>query len=138
LDLQGGLTSSKSRSHIFLRDSREGFIEGCGSGYGNIYLGLCATAVPGATPVWLEVNFMDESGNARTVPYGFFTGQSFQVGQGSLPARLPRYIIENMLYTGAGESATDTTYFYRITAIGFGSSDTSQVVLQTFYRKDGA
>jgi type IV pilus assembly protein PilX len=44
-----------------------------------------------------------------------------------------------MPYNKEGEGATreDLTYFYRITAIGFGVRDTTQVVLQTFYRKDG-
>jgi type IV pilus assembly protein PilX len=43
-----------------------------------------------------------------------------------------------MPYNAPGEGATSEhmTYFYRITAIGFGVRDTTQVVLQTFYRKD--
>jgi type IV pilus assembly protein PilX len=38
---------------------------------------------------------------------------------------------------GEGASQEDMTYFYRVTAIGFGTRSTTQVVLQTFYRKDG-
>jgi type IV pilus assembly protein PilX len=41
-----------------------------------------------------------------------------------------------MAYNRQGESAEKPSYFYRVTAIGFGVRDTTQVVLQTFYRKE--
>jgi type IV pilus assembly protein PilX len=132
-------TAANSRSAIFVRDSKEGFIEGCGSGRGSIYLGLCNRAEAGAPPVWRTVDFLDESSNARYVSYGQFTGQSFAGGKGSLPSQPPRYIIELVAFNKEGEGASqeDMTYFYRVTAIGFGARSTTQVVLQTFYRKDG-
>lgn len=125
-----------SRSNLFARDIQEGFTDGCGSG---TYLGLCTRTEDGALPVWKTVDFLDESNKARTVPYGHFTGQVFDAGRGSLPTRRPRYIIELMAYNKEGEGASreDMTYFYRVTAIGFGTRATTQVVLQTFYRKDG-
>jgi type IV pilus assembly protein PilX len=131
-------TAAESRSALFARDSKEGFMEGCGSGAGSKYLGLCNRAEAGAPPVWRTVEFLDESSNARYVSYGNFTGQSFAEG-GSLPSKPPRYIIELMAYNREGEGASqeDLTYFYRVTAIGFGSRSSTQVVLQTFYRKDG-
>ncbi|MGH8806963.1 MAG: pilus assembly PilX family protein [Noviherbaspirillum sp.] len=137
LDIEGASAPGRARSHLFARDRTDGFTEGCGSGYGNIHLGLCLRAEDSTTPVWQTVDFMDDTANARSVPYGYFTGQSFQTGQGSLPGRVPRYVVEVMPYTKEAESATELTYFYRITAIGFGARDTTQVVLQTFYRKDG-
>lgn len=139
LDIENSLGGAKSRSAIFARDSKEGFTDGCGAGTGNKYLGLCNRAADGAVPVWQTVDFLDTSGQARSVPYGWFTGQSFQAGSGSLPAKPPRYVIELMAYNreGEGTSIEDMTYFYRVTAIGFGMRDTTQVVLQTFYRKDG-
>ena len=92
----------------------------------------------GAMPVWHLVNFLDNTSNtSHSVPYGRFTGQSFQVGAGSLPERVPRYIIELMMQRKAGGSADQVAYFYRITAIGFGTRETTQIVLQTFYRKAG-
>lgn len=125
-----------SRSFLFARDSRQGFQDGCGIG---TYLGLCNRAEHGATPVWQTVDFLDTSDKARSVAYGHFTGQTFQTGHGSLPGKPPRYIIELMSYNGEGEgtSIEDMTYFYRVTAIGFGVRDTTQIVLQTFYRKGG-
>lgn len=59
-----------------------------------------------------------------------------QTGQGVLPFRRPRYIIELLPDTAAGEEAGATPrYVYRVTAIGFGASRATEVVLQTFYRK---
>ena len=84
--------------------------------------------------MWQTVDFSDDGESA--VRYGTFTGQTFQTGQGSLPAKLPRYVIELMVYNKPGESAEKVSYFYRVTAIGFGPRDTTQVVLQTFYRKE--
>ncbi len=61
------------------------------------------------------------------------------IGTGTLPARLPRYIIELMPYARAGHDAGKRTgNFYRITAIGFGASASTCVVLQAFYLKAGA
>ena len=138
MDIEGSPDAAASRSNLFSKDSALGFPAegepGCYAGGGNSHLGLCRRAADGATPVWQTVDF-DEEGGA-SVRYGTFTGQSFQTGQGPLPAKLPRYVIELMVYNKQGESAEKISYFYRITAIGFGPRDTTQIVLQTFYRKE--
>lgn len=125
-----------SRSRIFAPDSVEGFAADCGSTQADLYLGLCLHAKPGQAPVWQTVDLMSD---AESVAYGHFTGQNLQTGAGLLPARLPRYLIELLSYTkqDAAEGKDDATYFYRITAVGFGLHETTQVVLQTFYRKAG-
>jgi type IV pilus assembly protein PilX len=41
-----------------------------------------------------------------------------------------------MTYTAPGERADAVSYFYRLTAMGYGIRKTTQVVLQTFYRKE--
>lgn len=136
LDIEGSPDKSKSRSALFGKDYAE-FVAGCGAGSSNPFQGLCQRSEEGAQPVWQSVDFTDESDNARSVPYGRFTGHVFQTGQGSLPAKPPRYIIEQMHYTGAAASAEeDMTLFYRVTAVGFGMLPTTQVALQTFYRKE--
>ena len=44
--------------------------------------------------------------------------------------------IEVVNYKAAGEDASaQATFFYRVTAMGFGARDTTRVVLQSFYRK---
>ena len=134
MDIEQSPDAALSRSVLFSPNKTEGFAETCGSG---VYLGLCLPAPDGTTPVWQTIDLADDaSSNARSVSYGNFTGQTFQSGNGSLPAKPPRYIIELMRYNKAGESADQPSYFYRITAIGFGVRDATQVVLQTFYRKE--
>lgn len=119
-----------TRAHLFTHDSMAGFADGCGAA--GETRGLCLRAA-GATPVWQTVDLLDEHG--ASVAYGTHTGQVLPTGGGSLPARAPRYIIEVMPYTAPGAAAEDVTYLYRVTAIGFGSHASTQVVLQTFYRK---
>ncbi len=142
MDIEHSPDADRSRSYIFSSSSALGFPgeadAACGSGTQNIYLGLCRSAAEGVVPVWQTVNFMDgDDKTSHSVPYGRFTGQSFQTGAGSLSARVPRYIIELMTHRKVGESTDQADYLYRITAIGFGTRETTQVVLQTVYRKAG-
>jgi type IV pilus assembly protein PilX len=133
--------SVKSRSAIFSKNSVMGFPaegeETCRAGLDNNFLGLCKHSFAGVTQTWLTVDFSDVGRDTTcSVPIGLFTGQSFQTERGALPVRVPRYIIELMIYNSPGQSTDQPTYFYRITAIGYGAHDTTQVVLQTFYRKE--
>lgn len=138
MDIEQSPDPARSRSDLFSAENMQGFPEaGCIAGVSNIKLGLCAPPGTDAKPAWADVNFLDESGNASSVPYGRFTGAAFQAGAGSLPARPPRYVIEPVMFTYKGHSAEMPTVFYRITAIGFGTREQTQVVLQTYYRKGG-
>ena len=141
LDIENSPDIGKSRSHIFSKNSAFGFPDdseaSCQSGKGNIYLGLCGHSADEAKPAWVTANLIDESTGQSAVPYGTFTGKSFPIGKGSLPNKLPKYIIELLVNKHEGESVDKISYFYRITAIGFGAKDTTKVVLQTFYHKEG-
>ncbi|HCE08720.1 MAG TPA: pilus assembly protein [Oxalobacteraceae bacterium] len=140
VDIEHSPDAARSRSQLFSKDSARGFPgegdEQCLGGQTHAHLGLCKGTRDGATPAWLTVDFLADGLHAHSVPYGMFTGQTLQTGVGSLSGRLPRYIVELMVYNRQGESADKPSYFYRITAIGFGARDTTQVVLQTFYRKE--
>ena len=140
MDIEQSPDPGKSRSHIFSRRSTLGFPPlgeaGCNGGAGNIYLGLCRRQVADTAPVWHTADFEEATGTMYSVPYGTFTGQTIQVSQGALPSRLPRYIIELFSYNKPGEAADKVSYFYRITAVGFGARETTQVALQGFYRKE--
>ena len=118
------------RQGLFAQEVVEPFGDVCDNRGMELYLGLCKAAEPASPPVWTEVNFADDKQN-RSVPYGHFTGQQFQHGVGVMPARLPRYIIERLTRPGVEERAA--IVFYRITALGFGMRDTTQVMLQAFY-----
>jgi type IV pilus assembly protein PilX len=140
LDIEKSPDAARTRSALFAQGKSGGFIEGCGAGEANQSLGLCSRAAEGMPPVWLTVDFLNTAAaTTKSVPYGKFTGKVFQTDGGSLPGKLPRYVIELMVYNNAGESAdmSGRTYFYRVTAIGFGARDTTAVVLQSFYRKEG-
>lgn len=142
MDIENSPDAAKSRSHLFSNTSALGFpnedTATCGSGEQSPYLGLCSHSPAGTAPVWHLIDFMDDApGSVNSVPYGRFTGQLFPTTHGFLPSRVPRYIIELMHHAKAGERADEVRYFYRITAVGFGASETTQIALQTVYRKAG-
>ncbi|MDY7537338.1 PilX N-terminal domain-containing pilus assembly protein [Undibacterium sp. RTI2.1] len=143
-----GTPSANSRGATFDPTSNIAFVAGCGSGTGNITQGLCAPAVVGTgKPIWQTVNLADDSSNGISVAYGTFTGQTMVLSKASFPVKVPRYIIEavpdiippGVADAGQAEYANDAKsgkkFLYRITAIGFGANLTTQVVLQSFYRK---
>jgi type IV pilus assembly protein PilX len=65
----------------------------------------------------------------KTVAYGTYTGAAPVAGV----VRQPRYVIEYLQEKDDGTTLPPTRYF-RITARGWGASDTSTVTLQTIYR----
>lgn len=139
-DIEGSL-GAPGRSALFGSGSALGFVDGCGSG--NVDLGLCLPGGQGKPPAWQVIDFAAAdadvaTGTMRFVPYGKFTGAAMHTGHGFLPAKASRYIIELLPSTQPGDDAgTAQHYFYRITALGFGARDTTQVVLQSHYRKPG-
>lgn len=124
-DIAGAAGPASPRTAIFVAANAGAFMPGCaGSGE---HAGLCAQAAPPGVPAWQAVDLDSEA----AVEYGRFTGASMPTGAGLLPARAPRYIVE--LLAGPGLEPS-----YRITAIGFGASATTRVVLQGYYRRAGA
>lgn len=112
------------------------FIDGCGTS--GVSKGLCAQTEVGK-PIWLTVNFMDDSSNAPTTYIGEKTTRTILYGNGIQPALRPRYIVEYLTVypTGANKSAkAKAAPVYRITTMGFGPRSDIQTVLQMVYRKD--
>lgn len=130
----GGSDRASARTALFADDNAQGFVAGCGSATAP-NAGLCSyLPVPGV-PAWQDIDLAAEDSD-RTVEYGRFTGARLPAGEGSLPARLPRYLIELMPHTSAGADASHRSgNLYRISAIGFGANPQTHVVLQTFYLK---
>ncbi|MFZ6845989.1 pilus assembly PilX family protein [Undibacterium sp. RuTC16W] len=141
-----GTPSVNARGDSFDATSIISFIEGCTANNSSPIQGMCLPSKSGL-PIWQTVDLKDSSSSAVAVEFGKFTGQTMVIGKSSFPAQLPRYIIEavpdvdpgGVADTGQAESPNDTNsaqkYIYRITAIGFGANATTQVVLQSFYRK---
>jgi len=135
-DIDSAAAAEPARAALFVPGAAA-FAPGCGAGAANPALGLCAHVLPPALPAWQDVP-LDGTGTGvqRFVDYGRFTAATMPVGAGMLPARLPRYIIEQLPYVRAGVSASGNAgLFYRITAIGFGADAAHCVVLQTYYLK---
>lgn len=136
-DIDGGVGLDPARAAMFVPGAAARFVDGCGGGRANPALGLCARALPPAAPAWQRVALDEpEPAELRFVEYGRFTAAAMPAGQAMLPARLPRYIIEQVPLVDAGESAGgQAALLYRITAIGFGASAANHVVLQIYYLK---
>jgi len=139
IDIEKSPDPAKSRSHIFSRRSVLGFPApeepACNRGDAGIYRGLCRYVAE--VPVWQNVNFSENDPITESVAFGTFTGRRFQVGKGSLPSRLPRYIIELIPDSRPGEETDKPSYLFRVTAVGFGARESTQVALQSVYRKEG-
>lgn len=146
-DVLGPNEDARQRLCLFNRRDVTAFVDGCGEAGDR--QGLCAPAEPGADPAW-RAGLLDSTG--KSVAYGAFTGQTYFSGDaatgqhaGSLPARAPRYVVEavrsrrggpaDMLQSASAEGAS---YVFRVTAIGYGMRDETQVVLQTTLYKPAA
>ncbi|HWT72687.1 MAG TPA: pilus assembly protein [Oxalicibacterium sp.] len=136
MDIEDASDVTTSRSALFSRYSAVGFpsLSGtCESGAQNRFQGLCRPSAASDPAVWNTLDFGGGAGGAAVI-YGHFTGRQFPSG-GALPVKAPRYIIELLPDRRSGESAEREAYLYRITAIGYGSSERTQVALQSIYRK---
>lgn len=102
----------------------------CAAGAGHPLLGICLPSPAGSAPAWLRAGLADSSPHGAGVPYGQFSRRTFPHGAGPLPAQMPRYLIE-MLESGRRDGRGRQ---FRITAIGFGASDGTQAVLQSWIR----
>lgn len=128
---------TSTRAASFTPDNIVIFESGCSND--STRRGLCLPNAESSTtkPVWLTVDYLDDSSNARSVAFGTFTGKTFGAGTtGIQPERAPRYIIEVIPDKQPGQDAAKTPKMYRITAIGFGPRKEVQVVMQVGFRKE--
>ncbi|MNR84380.1 hypothetical protein D3C72_151790 [compost metagenome] len=138
MDIAQASAGSNPAGRFFAADSKRGFpkhgAEPCASGARNIHLGMCRLVTAGVSPAWKNIDFLEDSaGTTQTVPYSHFTGRAYPHDAASVSARLPRYAIELMADPSMSALTGKPCYFYRVTAIGFGTR--TQVVLQSVYRK---
>lgn len=109
-----------------------GFSDNCSSD------GLCLVATDGQ-PVWAlltDDGWMSGADSGKSVKYGTYTDMAALDDVGAQP----RYIIEVMPAPTSGSivrgrRAGSPGYFYRVTAVGFGRSASSRVMLQAVYRQ---
>lgn len=122
---------ASTRRNLFDGKAQTGFTAGCGTGA--TAMGLCEAVATGTKPAWLLVDFTSTNSSATTVALGQFTGRSYQAaGLGIQPAQMPRYVIE-LIPDPLGD-ASDPSYVYRVTGMGFGPRPQIQAVIQMVYR----
>ena len=130
-DAAGKYIVSGLRMDKFERGNKVNFPVGCGTG---AQRGMCAQTTS-TKPIWYQVDFTDESANAKTVKLGEFTAREFAAGlTGIRPEMAPRYIIEAITDFSPGFDPSKDI-LYRVTAMGFGPRKETQVVLQIVFRK---
>jgi type IV pilus assembly protein PilX len=135
-------SSDPSRRAAFA--TGDGFADACaGSGGAGpaspASAGLRVHAPATVAPVWQQVDLSGaEDGGGCTATHGAFTGAAMPTGEGFLPFKKPRYLIERMACHQPGDDASagaPPRYCYRVTAIGFGARPESEVVLQSVFSK---
>lgn len=119
-DIEGGLDPGSVRAVALAHADPAAFSDGCrgGAPFG----GLCRHAAGED----IHASLADPDGPG--VVLGAFSGAAMPTGGGALAAQAPRYLIELM------PSSADAL-LYRITALGFGSVETTQAAVQAYYRK---
>ncbi len=120
-DIEGGRDPASARAAALANGTPAVFAAGCRGGAP--YDGLCAHAADAAD---IFAALADDAGPA--VALGSFTDAHMPAGEGGLAAQAPRYLIEQM-------PAPPGALLYRVSALGFGSSGTTQVAVQAYYRK---
>jgi type IV pilus assembly protein PilX len=143
LDIQGGddggegagVGAPSGRGSAFGPDADDAFAADCGGAAP----GLRLRAPDGVPPVWQSVDLSGvEDGGACTVAYGAYTAAQMPIGEGFLPFKKPRYVIERMECHQPGDDASAgaaSRYCYRVTVIGFGAKPATEVVLQSVFSK---
>ena len=126
-------TGTHSRTTKFDGKTAKDFAPGCGTSTSDKTSGLCALVTAGK-PAWLTVDFTSTAASAPTAAFGTFTDHTFAAGgAGIQPAQAPRYMIE--LVPDPSGDASNPSFIYRVTAMGFGPRVQTQAVLQILYRK---
>lgn len=139
LDARNEIFGAGSRNALFSDTSAMHFSDDCNRASATL-IGLCSFTASAAGNDWLKVPFNEKDAGARQyAEYGQFTGASMQTGVGSLTAMKPRYIIDVLRSQEMGRCAdcpSEQKVLYRVTAVGFGVRNTTQVMLQAVFSKE--
>ncbi|WP_420476360.1 pilus assembly PilX family protein [Noviherbaspirillum sp. ST9] len=123
--------SKSSRVLLYTKEAKDLAAGRCESGAANPLLGLCQPAAPGMFPAWQRIH---HNPGMISVPLGYFTGRSSALVDSAAP---PRYLIEVLPDPAPHLESTDSMArtSFRITSIGYGSNEQTQVVLQSYFRR---
>jgi type IV pilus assembly protein PilX len=123
--------SKSSRVSLYMKETKDRARGACEAGEANPLLGLCQSAAPGMFPTWQKIH---HDPGMISVPLGYFTGRSSAVVDSEV---LPRYLVEILPDPALPPDSTDDLgkTIFRITSIGYGSNERTQVVLQSYFGK---
>lgn len=134
-DAERDIRDSNAPSRRAAFEGGDAFGATCGAGG----VGLRLRAASGEKPVWQVVDLSGATDDgACTVTHGAYTAAALPTGEGFLPFKKPRYLIERMECHQPGDDASagaEPQYCYRVTAIGFGAKPGTDVVLQSVFSK---
>lgn len=135
MDAERDIHSSSDPARRAAFAGGDAFADKCGAGG----VGLRVRAAPGKAPVWQEVDLSGAAdGGACTATHGAYTAAIMRTGEGALPFKKPRYLVERMECHHPGDDASASAaprYCYRVTVIGFGARPETEVVLQSVFSK---
>jgi len=135
MDAERDIQNSSDPARRAAFEKGDAFADKCGAGG----VGLRVRAAPGKAPVWQVVDLSGAAdGGACTATHGAYTAAAMRTGEGALPFKKPRYLVERMECHQPGDDASASAtprYCYRVTAIGFGARPETEVVLQSVFSK---
>jgi type IV pilus assembly protein PilX len=146
-DVLGPNDDTRQRLCLFAAGTRRGFRRRMR--WHGEQQGLCAPAEPGADPAWMTVDFRRERqvGRLRHLHGPALLQRRCRHGHASRRVARPRTALHRGSRSHRGgwqadalqsASARDANYLFRVTAIGYGMRDETQVVLQTNLYKPAA
>lgn len=145
LDIMGPNSAANKRCAIRSKNLEGYFVTGCGTSTSDKTRGLCELNPASAKPLYTQVNFEETTdASRRYATFGEFTGRSSNIKDsagGGLSAKTPRYIIEVITYSpsvsanGNPPEAGPQEQGFLITAVGYGVSENTKVMLQAMIFK---
>lgn len=119
------------RAELFVKKTEEHAAGYCEAGLANPLLGLCHPAALDMYPVWQKIH---RGPDMISVPLGYFTGRSIALPDSARP---PGYLIEVLPDSPSHPEspASLARMTFRVTTIGYGINERTQVVLQSYFRR---
>jgi type IV pilus assembly protein PilX len=145
LDIMGPNTAANKRCSVRSKHLEGLFPPGCGADSSNKTRGLCALNATESKPLYTAINFEESDDSLRRFAnFGEFTGRSSTftaAGSGGVSASAPKYIIEVINHippvsaNGKPVEAAPLEQAFLVTAVGYGASVTTKVMLQAMIFK---
>jgi type IV pilus assembly protein PilX len=145
LDIMGPNSAANRRCVITSKETKGYFVPGCGTDSTDKTRGFCAPRAKDESSLHTDINFEETNdANRRYVNFGEFTGRSNNIklkAAGGVSSKVPRYIVELVTYrplvsaNGQPAEAGPSQLAFLVTAVGYGISENTKVMLQSMYFK---